>query len=157
MSPVTRRVVGVTAVVALVALGVFGLLPWVAGDGDGSEGAASASAQEVRAAIIPSGERTVLSPGGAGMIQVEVENSGDVPVIATAISAGQSLPTGPGGVCAAGSVWTAPKPFPRPVVVAPHGRATYTLLASMVADPDDGCQGEIFKLPLTVSFAAVPE
>jgi hypothetical protein len=122
-----------------------------------STGAGSASATSstaVNSVISPSSTGTPLYPGSSTPVTIGITNPNPYPARVTSISAGSSNATGTSGACTAGTVTTPAVTAPPTTVIPPNGTGSYTLTASMKADPDNSCQNQTFTLPLTAQLAS---
>lgn len=118
-------------------------------------GAGQANASEaVNSTITPGANGTALYPGATGTFTVTINNPNAYPVTVTSISAGSSQATGADNACAAGTVTSSALTNPPNTVIPPGGSGTYTLTSTMIADPDNSCQGASFTLPLTAQLTS---
>ena len=91
-----------------------------------------------------------LYPGGSGQYTISISNPNPYPVVVVTISPSASPAI---DACGAGTM-TSPGVSNPPGVIEPNSSADYKLTATMIADPDNSCQGKSFSMPLSVQLAA---
>ena len=91
-----------------------------------------------------------LYPGGSGQYTISISNPNPYPVVVVTISPSASPAI---DSCGAGTM-TSPGVSNPPGVIEPNSSADYKLTATMIADPDNSCQGLSFQMPLSVQLAA---
>lgn len=158
-NPTLRRVLVVTTVVGATLGGGIAVAAWTS-SGSGTAGAKAGTASAPTTTAVPASAFAsgLLYPGGpAGDAKIQVNNPNPYPVKITAITA-NGTPTGSGGsgTCTTTGVsWTAQSPTSGNSVPA-NGSATLSLsgAVSMSATSDDGCQGALFAIPVTVTVVS---
>jgi len=156
-NPTLRRVLVVTTVVGATLGGGIAVAAWTSsGSGAANAKAGTAAAPTtgtVNASAFTSG---LLYPGGpAGDAKVLVNNPNPYPVKVTTIVA-NGTPTGSGGTgtcTTTGVTWSSQSPN---ASVPAGGNATLTLAGavSMSTASEDGCQGALFAIPVTVTVVS---
>lgn len=91
-----------------------------------------------------------LYPGSTSTYTVTINNPNPYPVKVVSISSSTSDKV---GSCPAGTV-TSPAVANPAGTIAPNGTSNYPLTATMLADPDNSCQGQTFTMPLTAQLAS---
>ena len=119
------------------------------GSGTGATTASTAASST----ISPGSTGTALYPGGSTNYTVTINNPNPYPVKVTSISAASSAATGTSNACVAGTV-TSPALTNPSGTIAANGTGTYTLVATMIANPDNSCQGASFTMALTAALAS---
>ncbi|HEY3464763.1 MAG TPA: hypothetical protein VGL47_06495 [Amycolatopsis sp.] len=156
-NPTLRRVLVVTTVVGATLGGGIAVAAWTSsGSGTATAKAGTATAPTtgtVDASAITTG---LLYPGALGTAKLLVNNPNPYPVVVTRVAAGTGAPTGSGGIgpcTATGISWRDQTPQ---TPVAAGGNATITLpdAVAMASTVDDGCQGAVFSIPVTVTVAS---
>ena len=159
-----KRTIAAIAVSTIAAVGAGGMAAaaWLS-TGSGS---ASVQASTAQASTITAVSAVALYPGAAKTALVSVSNPNPYPVVVTSLSSGTSAAqTGPLGACSANSVTSdalAPVGGAAGVLqsdgttltIPPAGSGTFQLTTHMVANADNGCQGQTFTLPLTATLAS---
>ncbi|GAA4836345.1 LEA type 2 family protein [Actinomycetospora corticicola] len=116
------------------------------GEGSG----ATTSSVAVNSTIASASKGTPLYPGSSTPYTVTINNPNPYPVKVVGIGASTSDKV---GTCPAGTV-TSPAVANPTGTIAPGASGTYTLTATMVADPDNTCQGQTFSMPLRADLAS---
>lgn len=93
-----------------------------------------------------------LYPGSSTAYSVSITNPNPYPVKVVSISASSSQATA-GGSCPAATV-TSPAVANPAGTIAPGATGAYPLTATMLADPNNACQGQSFTMPLTAQLAS---
>ncbi len=139
-----------TAVIAAVAvLAVGGGVAYAAWSSTGTGTGTVTANGSVNSSITGNGG-TGLYPGATDVtFTVTINNPNPYPVKVTKIDAGSSEVD---GSCAVGTVTSAEVLSPAGVIAPTTGTLTYALKASMIANPDNSCQGKVFTLPLTATI-----
>ena len=137
------------ALLALAGAGVAFAAYLSTGSGTGSTTAATAANSVITSASTGS----ALYPGGTSNYTVTITNPNAYPVKVTSISAASSNAAGSNGACVAGTV-TSPAVTNPTGTIAANATGTYTLVATMIANPDNSCQGVSFTMPLTAALAS---
>ena len=152
MSSMTAKkragVIGVV-VVALAGAGLAFAAYLSSGAGYGE----TQSTVAVSSVISPKTPGSQLYPGGTTSYTVNVTNPNAYPVKVTSLSASSSDATGTSNTCPAGTVTVPAVTNPTGTIPA-GGTGVYTLAATMVADPNNACQGATFRMPLTAQLAS---
>jgi|tagenome__1003787_1003787.scaffolds.fasta_scaffold19961980_1 hypothetical protein len=117
----------------------------------GSGTGATTSSVAVSSTISANSQGAQLYPGSTSTYTVTINNPNPYPVKVVSISASSSLATS--GGCPAGTV-TSPAVANPTGTIAPNGSGSYSLSATMAADPDNSCQGQSFTMPLTAQLAS---
>ncbi|MEJ2869031.1 hypothetical protein WCD74_14755 [Actinomycetospora sp. OC33-EN08] len=112
---------------------------------------AAASSVAVNSTITPNTPGAQLFPGSTSTYTVTINNPNPYPVKVTSISASTSDKTS--GNCPAGTV-TSPAVTNPTGTIAANGTGSYSLTATMIANPDNSCQGQSFTMPLTAQLAS---
>ena len=145
----------VTAAVALLAVGVVGLVyaAWTA-NGTGSGYAKASTAQSLTtSAVVPT---ATLYPGADGNVEVTINNPNTFPVRVTAI-AGNGAITAAGGIgsCTASQVtFTDQSGLTVDIGASSSTTTTLTNAAHMASNADNGCQGATFTIPVAITGAS---
>ncbi|GAB3158152.1 hypothetical protein GCM10027258_68790 [Amycolatopsis stemonae] len=155
-NPTLRRALVVTTVVGATLGGGIAVAAWTstgAGTAGAKAGTAAAPATgTVDASAITTG---LLYPGGQGTAKIQITNPNPYAVTVTRIAAnGAATGTGGTGSCGTtGVTWTLQQPGS---AIAAGGTATLTLpnAVSMATTADDGCQGAVFSIPVTVTVSS---
>ena len=158
-NPTLRRVLVVTTVVGATLGGGIAVAAWTSsGSGTAGAKAGTAAAPTTGTLLASAFTSGLLYPGGpAGDAKILVNNPNPYPVKVTGIT-GNGTPTGSGGTgtcTTTGVSWTAQAPTSGNSVPA-NGSATLTLTGavSMSTASDDGCQGALFAIPVTVTVSS---
>jgi hypothetical protein len=149
LRPRKKIFVAGTAVAGLLCSGVA-WAAWTAdGTGNGYAGATTAEALTTSVATATAD----LYPGGTGDVKVTINNSNDYAVNVTSI-AGNGTITDDKAACTITGVTFANQTGTWNV--AANGSSTVTLAdaASMSNASDDGCQGAVFTIPVTLTGAS---
>lgn len=170
----TLRIKIVAAAVAVVL--VAGLSAAVAAWQSTGSGTAQVKATVALASAITPRTPTAaqaLYPGATKQAEVTITNPNPYPVIVTYVSGASSTASGTEGTataCAAGAATvdplgsatsTAPLAqydpgtgyvVPTSTSIPPSGSAVYLLTTHMVANPDNGCQGQTFDVAVTANL-----
>ncbi|MEV4053210.1 hypothetical protein AB0J55_18645 [Amycolatopsis sp. NPDC049688] len=156
-NPTLRRVLVVTTVVGATLGGGIAVAAWTSsGSGAANAKAGTAAAPTTGTVAASAFTSGLLYPGGpAGDAKIFVANPNPYPVKVTGI-AGNGTPTGSGGTgtcTTTGVSWTAQAPN---TTVAANGSTTLTLsnAVTMSTASDDGCQGALFAIPVTVTVSS---
>ncbi|MEQ0560158.1 hypothetical protein ABJI51_13805 [Amycolatopsis sp. NEAU-NG30] len=157
-NPTVRRVLVVTTVVGATLGGGIAVAAWTS-TGSGTAGAKAGTAAAPATGTVDASALTtgLLYPGGTGDAKLLVHNPNPYPVAVTRVAAGTGAPTGSGGAgtcTATGVSWILQTP-PANTVPA-GGTATLTLpgAVAMSTSSDDGCQGAVFTVPVTVTVSS---
>jgi hypothetical protein len=156
-NPTLHRVLVVTAVVGATLGGGIAVAAWTsAGSGAANAKAGTAAAPTTTAVPASAFVTGLLYPGGpAGDAKIVVNNPNSYPVKVSSIVV-NGTPTGTNGTgtcTTTGVSWAAQTPN---APVAAGGSATLTLTGavSMSTASDDGCQGALFAVPVTVTVVS---
>ncbi|WP_206786003.1 hypothetical protein [Amycolatopsis sp. MtRt-6] len=156
-NPTLRRVLVVTTVVGATLGGGIAVAAWTSsGSGAANAKAGTAAAPATGTVAASAFSSGLLYPGGpAGDAKLLVHNPNPYPVVVTRVAAGTGAPTGSGGTgtcTTTGVTWTPQQPAAGNAVPA-GGSATLTLpgAVSMGTASDDGCQGALITIPVTVT------
>jgi hypothetical protein len=103
-----------------------------------------------------------LFPGSASSFKVTISNPNPYKVIVTDIGAGSSNLVN--GSCTAATVTSAARTDATGLVqstgglkaIAASSSAVYTLVSTMINDPDPTCEGQTFTLPLSATLVSAP-
>jgi hypothetical protein len=144
-----RKRLAVLGGVLLVLAGAGVAFAAYLSSGSGSGSATSSVA--VSSTIGSSTTGAQLYPGSTSTYTVTINNPNPYSVKVVNISASSSESTT--GGCPAGTV-TSPAVASPTGTIAPNASGTYSLIATMSADPDNSCQGQSFKMPLTAQLAS---
>jgi hypothetical protein len=117
----------------------------------GSGTGQSASSVAVSSTIAGNTPGANLYPGSTSTYTVTINNPNPYPVKVVGISASSSQATQAG--CPAGTV-SSPAVTNPSGTIAPNASGSYPLTATMVADPDNACQGQSFTMPLTAQLTS---
>ena len=156
-NPTLRRVLVVTTVVGATLGGGIAVAAWTS-SGAGTAGAKAGTAAAPTTGTVAASAFTsgLLYPGGPpGDAKILVNNPNPYPVKVTGVVQ-NGTPTGSAGTgtcTTTGVSWTAQVPN---TTVPAGGSATLTLTGavSMSTASDDGCQGALFSIPVTVTVAS---
>ncbi|MET8848965.1 hypothetical protein [Amycolatopsis sp. NPDC004625] len=158
-NPTLRRVLVVTTVVGATLGGGIAVAAWTSsGSGTAGAKAGTAAAPTATALLASAFTSGLLYPGGpAGDAKIVVNNPNPYPVKVTSIVA-NGTPTGSGGTgtcTTTGVAWVAQSPATGNSVPA-NGNTTLTLSGAVTlsAASDDGCQGALFAIPVTVTVSS---
>jgi hypothetical protein len=127
--------------------------------GAGNAAAVAGTAQAPTTSAVSGGAFTsgLLYPGGSGDVKLTVSNPNPYPVRVTSV-AGNGAVTASGGTgsCATTGVSFTGTTLSTNNGVAAGGSATFTLpgAATMSTGSDDGCQGALFTIPVTVTVVS---
>jgi hypothetical protein len=132
---------------ALAGAGVAFAAYLSSGSGTGS----ASSSVAVSSTIGANTPGASLYPGSTSTYTVTINNPNPYPVKVVSISASSSQATQAG--CPAGTV-TSPAVTNPSGTIAPNASGSYPLTATMVADPDNSCQGQSFTMPLTAQLTS---
>ncbi|MEU4253819.1 hypothetical protein AB0F15_41150 [Amycolatopsis sp. NPDC026612] len=156
-NPTLRRVLVVTTVVGATLGGGIAVAAWTS-SGAGTAGAKAGTATAPTTGTVAASAFTsgLLYPGGpSGEARILVNNPNPYPVKVTSVVA-NGTPAGSGGTgtCTTTGVgWIAQSPN---TSVPASGSATLILpgAVSMTTASDDGCQGALFSIPVTVTVVS---
>ncbi|EOD65665.1 hypothetical protein [Amycolatopsis vancoresmycina] len=158
-NPTLRRVLVVTTVVGATLGGGIAVAAWTSsGSGAANAKAGTASAPTTGAVPASAFAGGLLYPGGpAGDAKILVNNPNPYPVKVTSVAA-NGTPTGSGGTgtCTTTGVSFATQTPTTGNTVPANGSTTLTLAnaVSMSTAADDGCQGALFAIPVTVTVVS---
>lgn len=110
------------------------------------------SSVAVNSVISSASQGTGLYPGSSTAYTVTITNPNPYPVKVTSIAASSSNAAASGS-CPAGTVTSAAVANPAGTIAA-NSSGVYSLTATMIADPNNACQGASFTMPLTASIAS---
>ncbi|SEC90006.1 hypothetical protein SAMN04489727_5514 [Amycolatopsis tolypomycina] len=156
-NPTLRRVLVVTTVVGATLGGGIAVAAWTSsGSGAANAKAGTASAPTTGTVAASAFSNGLLFPGGpAGEAKILVQNPNPYPVkVSTIVANGTPTASGGTGTCTTtGVTWTAQSPN---APVPAGGSATLTLsgAVSMSTAAEDGCQGALFAIPVTVTVVS---
>ncbi|MDS0139492.1 MULTISPECIES: hypothetical protein [unclassified Amycolatopsis] len=156
-NPTLRRVLVVTTVVGATLGGGIAVAAWTS-SGSGAANAKAGTAAAPTTGTVPASALTTgpLYPGGpVGDAKILVGNPNPYPVKVSTIVA-NGTPTGANGTgtcTTTGVSWTAQSPN-APVPAGGSTTLTLTGAVSMITASDDGCQGAVFTIPVTVTVVS---
>ncbi len=142
-----------TAVVA-VAAGTAAAYWITTGTGTATAQAGTAQNPTTSAVAVTSG---LLVPGGSGDVFIKVNNPNAYAVRLTAVTGnGTITAAGGSGTCTTTAVTFASQAPTSNNTIAAGGSATFTFsgAVAMGSNPDNGCQGATFTIPVTVTISS---
>ncbi|GHG07145.1 MULTISPECIES: hypothetical protein [Amycolatopsis] len=156
-NPTLRRVLVVTTVVGATLGGGIAVAAWTS-SGSGAANAKAGMAAAPTTTAVPGSAFTtgLLYPGGpAGDAKIVVNNPNPYPVkVSTIVANGTPAGSGGTGTCTTTGVsWTAQSPN-APVAAGGSTTLTLTGAVAMSTASDDGCQGALFAIPVTVTVVS---
>lgn len=156
-NPTLRRVLVVTTVVGASLGGGIAVAAWTS-SGAGTAGAKAGTAVAPTTGTVPASAFVsgLLYPGGpAGDAKILVNNPNPYPIKVTSV-AQNGTPTGSNGTGTCTNTGVSLTSQVPNTTVAAGANATITLTGavSMTAASDDGCQGALFSIPVTVTVAS---
>ena len=149
LRPRKKLFVAGTAVAGLLASGVA-WAAWTA-DGTGNGYAGATTAEELTTSVATASAD--LYPGGTGDVKVTINNPNDYAVNVTSIS-GNGTITDDKAACTVTGVTFANQTGTWNVLANSSSTVTLTGAASMSNASDDGCQGAVFTIPVTLAGAS---
>jgi hypothetical protein len=158
---VVKSVVGRLGVVGTAAVAVVAVAAgtaaayWITtGSGTATAQAGTAQNPTTSAVAVTSG---LLVPGGTGDVYLKVNNPNTYAVRLTAVT-GTGAIAGSGGIgtCATTAVTFTNQAPTSNNTIAAGGSATFTFAGAvaMGTNPDNGCQGATFTIPVTVTISS---
>jgi hypothetical protein len=156
-NPTVRRVLVVTTVVGATLGGGIAVAAWTS-SGTGTAGAKAGTATAPTTGTVAASAFTsgLLYPGGpAGDAKILVNNPNPYPVQVKNV-AQTGTPTGSNGTGTCTTTGVSLTSATPNTTVPAGGSATLTLTGavSMSTASDDGCQGALFSIPVTVTVAS---
>jgi len=155
-NPTLRRALVVTTVVGATLGGGIAVAAWTS-SGSGAAGAKAGTASAPTTGTVDAAALTtgLLYPGVQGTALIRITNPNPYPVKVSAITAnGTATATGGTGTCAGtGVTWVAQQPN-SPLAAGATATITLTNAVSMLSTADDGCQGAVFSIPVTVTVVS---
>ena len=158
-NPTLRRVLVVTTVVGATLGGGIAVAAWTSsGSGTANAKAGTAAAPTTGTLLASAFTSGLLYPGGpAGDAKILVNNPNPYPVkVSTVVANGTPTGSGGTGTCTTtGVAWVSQSPTTANSVPA-NGSATISLpsAVTMSTASDDGCQGALFAIPVTVTVVS---
>jgi hypothetical protein len=149
LRPRKKLFVAGTAVAGLLASGVA-WAAWTA-DGTGNGYAGATTAEELTTSVATASAD--LYPGGTGDVKVTINNPNDYAVNVTSIS-GNGTITDDKAACTVTGVTFANQTGTWNVAANSSSTVTLADAASMSNASDDGCQGAVFTIPVTLAGAS---
>ncbi len=148
-------VVGTLATAAVAVVAGTAAAYWVTtGSGTATAQAGTAQNPTTTAVAVSSG---LLVPGGTGDVYLKVNNPNGYTVRVTAVTgSGTITASGGTGTCTTTAVTFTNQAPTSSNTIAANGSATftYTGAVAMGANPDQGCQGATFTIPVTVTISS---
>ncbi len=155
-NPILRRVLVVTTVVGATLGGGIAVAAWTS-SGAGTAGAKAGTATAPATGAVDASAITtgLLYPGVQGTALIRITNPNPYPVKVSAIAAnGTASASGGTGSCAGTGVsWIAQQPNST-LAAGATATLTVTNAVSMASTADDGCQGAVFSIPVTVTVVS---
>ena len=157
---VLKSVVGRLGVVGTAATAVVALAAgtavayWVTGSGTATAQAGTAQSPTTSTVAVTSG---LLLPGGTGDVYLKVNNPNGYPVRVTAVTGnGTVTASGGTGTCTTTAVTFTNQAPASNNTIAANSSATFTYAGAvaMGTNPDQGCQGAVFSIPVTVTVSS---
>ena len=150
---VKRSAVVVAAVVGMSGIGVA-YAAWTA-DGSGSAYTKATTAQALSTVDVSAAAASQLYPGGSADVIVKLHNPNAYPVLVTSIN-GSGAITGSGGVGTCSVTGVTFTDQTGSWAVAANSDAQFTLAgaAHMSNASDNGCQGALFTIPVSLHGAS---
>jgi hypothetical protein len=144
-----------SATVAIVGTGVA-FAAWNA-TGSGSAYTKATSAQALSTVDVSAQAAGQLYPGGTGDVIVKLHNPNPYPVLITSIAGNGPITASGGlGTCTTTGVTFTSQAGSWDVAANSDAQFTLTGAAHMSNASDDGCQGALFTIPVTLSGSSNP-
>jgi hypothetical protein len=147
-----RRLIAVGATV--IALGVAALVyaAWLAG-GTGSGYAKAKSAQQLTTVDVSASTSATLYPGADGDVLIKISNPNPYPVRVTGVAGNGAITadSGHSSCSTTGVTYTNQSGLTIDVAAGSSTQATLSNAAHMSNSSDDGCQGAVFTIPVSLT------
>src|SRR5437763_4117542 len=148
-------VVGALTTVAVAVVAGSAVAYWVTtGSGTATAQAGTAQNPTTSTVAVTSG---LLVPGGTGDVYIKVNNPNGYPVRVTAVTGNGTITASGGtGTCTTTAVTFTNQTPASNNTIAAGGSATFTYpgAVAMGSNPDQGCQGAVFSIPVTVTISS---
>jgi hypothetical protein len=157
MSSLTRKRNIVGGSVAVLALGLAGLVyaAWTT-SGTGSGYAKAGSAQVLTTVDVSASTTATLYPGATGDVLLKINNPNSYPVRVTDVTGNGAITADSGhtGCVATGVTFTNQTAKTIDIAANAQTQVTLTGAAKMTNASDNGCQGATFTIPVTLTGAS---
>jgi len=148
-------VVGTAAAAAVALTAGTAVAYWVTtGSGTATAQAGTAQNPTTSTVAVTSG---LLLPGGTGDVYLKVNNPNGYPVRVTAVTGnGTVTASGGTGTCTTTAVTFTNQAPASNNTIAANSSATFTYAGAvaMGTNPDQGCQGAVFSIPVTMTVSS---
>jgi len=150
-----RRLIGATATLLVLGIAALVYAAWTA-TGGGSGYAKAGNAQALTTTDVSASTTASLYPGADGNVLIKINNPNPYPVRVTAVSGnGTITASGGSGTCTTtGVTFTDQSSLTLDVAASTATQFTLTGAAHMSNSSDNGCQGAVFTIPVSLTGAS---